>query len=165
MRRAIARTWPVHLLGHSLGGLVIQRTFDMGLLPANHFGGDQCRVIFMGTPARGSQSARALARFGPTRQLMGQIGGSFLHQGGAPRWAFPAQLGIIAGTSPRGLGRLLGPFSGPNDGTVAVAETRLEGATDYCELPVSHTALTVSATVARQIAAFLEHGRFNHNKS
>ena len=162
---AIARRTlqPVHLLGHSLGGLVIHRTFELGLLSANRFGGEHCRVVFMGSPVRGSQSARTLARFGATRHLLGQVGRSWLEQGVASRWHFPAQLGIISGTNPRGLGRLLGPFNGPNDGTVAVAETRIEGATDYCELPVSHTGMNVSTRVADQVTAFLEHGRFSHH--
>jgi hypothetical protein len=163
--QAIARRTlqPVHLLGHSLGGIVIYRVFEMGLLSASRFSGEHCRVVFMGTPARGSQSARALASFGPSRHLLGQIGRSYLQQGVAPRWPFAPQLGIIAGTNPRGLGRLLGTFSGPNDGTVAVAETRLEGATDYCELPVTHTGMNLSAAVAEQVVSFLEHGHFRHH--
>ncbi len=80
-----------------------------------------------------------------------------------PTWPFAAQLGIIAGTRPRGLGSLLAPFNGPNDGTVAVAETYLEGATDRCEMPVSHTAIVWSPQVAEQVAFFLEHGRFDLN--
>ena len=163
--QAIARRTlqPVHLLGHSLGGLVIYRVFEMGLLAPNRFAGEHCRVVFMGTPARGSQSARVLARFGPSRQLLGQVGRSYLQQGVTPQWPFAAQLGIIAGTNPRGLGRLLGTFSGPNDGTVAVSETRLEGATDYCDLPVTHTGMNISTRVGNQITAFLEHGRFSHH--
>lgn len=154
---------PVHLLGHSLGGLIIYRAFELGLLTASRFSGDYCRVVFMGTPVRGSQSARVLARFGPSRRLLGQIGRSYLTQGVAPTWRFAPQLGIIAGTNPRGLGRLLGPFNGPNDGTVAVAETWLEGAADHCELSVSHTGLTMSAEVTEQVASFLEHGRFSRH--
>ncbi len=154
---------PVHLLGHSLGGLVIYRMFEMGLLSPNRFSGEHCRVVFMGTPARGSQSARVLARFGPARQLLGGVGRAHLLHGVEPRWPFAAQLGIIAGTNPRGLGRLLQPFNGPNDGTVAVAETRLEGATDYCDLPVTHTGMNISTRVADQVTSFLEHGHFRHH--
>ena len=53
---------PVHLLGHSLGGIVIYRMFETGLLTPDRFSGDFCRVVFMGTPARGSRTARVLAR-------------------------------------------------------------------------------------------------------
>ena len=154
---------PVHLVGHSLGGLVIYRAFELGLFTPSHFGGDACRVVFMGTPVRGSQSARALARLGPARRLLGQAGRPYLSQGVPPHWPFAAQLGIISGTNPHGLGRLLGPFNGPNDGTVAVAETGLDGATDQCELPVTHTGLTMSGAVAEQVASFLDNGRFSRH--
>jgi pimeloyl-ACP methyl ester carboxylesterase len=152
---------PVHLVGHSLGGLVIYRAFELGLLAPNRFSGDFCRVVFLGSPVRGSQSARALMALGPAQRLLGHVGGPHLPQGVPPSWPFAAQLGIIAGTDPRGLGRLLGPFAGPNDGTVAVAETQLEGATDSCELPLTHTGLCFSRVAAQRITAFLERGRFD----
>jgi hypothetical protein len=97
---------------------------------------------------------------GPVARLLGGVGSACLERGVPGHWPFPAQLGIIAGTSPRGLGRLLAPFEGPNDGTVAVAETRLEGATDCCELPVSHTGLCLSSEVVTRLARFLDTGRF-----
>jgi alpha-beta hydrolase superfamily lysophospholipase len=152
---------PVHLVGHSLGGLVIYRAFETGLLPSNRFSGEACRVVFMGSPVRGSQSARALAGMRAARRLLGNVGGPHLPQGVPPHWPFAAQLGTIAGTRAVGLGKLLAPFNDANDGTVAVAETRLDGATDHCELAVSHTTMLLSAEVAGQVAAFLERGRFN----
>jgi pimeloyl-ACP methyl ester carboxylesterase len=151
---------PVHLLGHSLGGLVIYRMFETGLLEPDRFSGDFCRVVFMGTPARGSQSAHALAR-GPARWMLGLVGTRDLLHGLPARWPFSSQLGIIAGTSGSGLGRLLTRFDGPNDGTVSVAETRLEGATDFCTLPVNHTGMLLSPQTAPRIAAFLLRGRFD----
>ncbi len=151
---------PVHLIGHSLGGLVIYRMFEMGVLSADRFSGDFCRVVFMGTPIRGSQCARRLHGAAPVRRLLGQVGTDCLPHGVPGRWAFQAQLGIIAGTAPIGLGHLLTRFDGPNDGTVAVAETRLDGAADLLELPVSHTTMCVSREVAERVADFLETGRF-----
>jgi hypothetical protein len=41
-----------------------------------------------------------------------------------------------------------------------VEETRLAGAKAQLTLPVSHTGMMVSATVAWQTAAFLRDGRF-----
>ena len=152
---------PVHLVGHSLGGIVIYRMFEARLLAPNRFSGDFCRVVFMGSPVRGSQSARALARFAPGRAILGMAGGRDLLRGLSERWEFAPQLGIIAGTSSIGFGRLLSRLEGPNDGTVAVTETWLDGATDRCALPVSHTGLWLSPQVAEQIAAFLQRGRFD----
>lgn len=157
-RRTLA---PVHLVGHSLGGIVIYRMFELGVLADDRFSGDFCRVVFMGTPVRGSQSARALSGFGPARRLLGAVGGAVLAQGVPGRWPYRAQLGIIAGTKPHGLGGLVTRLDGPNDGTVAVAETELEGAIDRCVLPVGHIGMCFSTLVTEQIAAFLDHGRFD----
>ncbi len=155
---------PVHLVGHSLGGLVIYHAFEMGLLAPDRFSGDFCRVVLLGSPVRGSQSARVLAAKASTRRLLGEVGAPNLPEGVPPTWPFAAQLGIIAGTRARGLGSLLAPFNGPNDGTVAVEETRLDGAADYCELPVSHTGIVWSSAVAAQVTTFLEHGRFDQSE-
>jgi hypothetical protein len=50
----------------------------------------------------------------------------------------------------------------PNDGTVAVSETMLDGMTDHVTLPVSHFGMLLSSAVARQTVNFLRHGRFQH---
>jgi pimeloyl-ACP methyl ester carboxylesterase len=159
-RRTLA---PVHLVGHSLGGLVIFRVFETGLLAPDRFSGDFCRVVFMGTPVQGSQSGRALARMAPLRALLGTAGTEELVQELPRRWVHAAQLGVIAGDSPRGLGRLLARLPGPNDGTVAISETQIEGAADRCVVHASHTGLLIASEAAEQIARFLEVGHFHRN--
>lgn len=77
-----------------------------------------------------------------------------------PPWDGARELGVIAGTRPLGVGRLAPGLGRPNDGTVAVAETKLVGMTDYAELPVTHTWLLYSRPAARQVCAFLATGRF-----
>ena len=151
---------PVHLLGHSMGGLVVYRTFQLGLLAAEPFSSDACRVVFMGTPVAGSQSARALAQARVGRRMLGNIGNDWRPGGLHERWEFPPRLGLMAGTTPHGLGRLLRPFDGPNDGTIAVAETHMEGASERCDLPVSHTSMCLSAEVADRLGDFFETGTF-----
>src|SRR4030095_12558667 len=97
---------PVHLVGHSLGGIVIYRMFETGLLAPDRFSGDFCRVVFMGTPARGSRSARVLAEYGAASRLLGLAGARDLLHGLPERWPFAPQLGIVAGNRARGLGRV-----------------------------------------------------------
>ena len=67
---------------------------------------------------------------------------------------------VSLGTSPYGFGRLLTSFDGDNDGSVAVSETRLDGATDHICLDVSHKSMLVSSAVVDQAVAFLKRGEF-----
>jgi hypothetical protein len=69
-------------------------------------------------------------------------------------------VGVIAGSMPVGIGHIAGKFGEPNDGTVAVSETRLDGARDHMVMEVTHMGLTTSRNVADQIGAFLRRGEF-----
>ena len=69
-------------------------------------------------------------------------------------------VGVIAGTVGIGMGRLVTTFDGDNVGSVAVSETRLDGAKDHICMPVSHKGMLVSSDVADQAAAFLRRGEF-----
>ncbi|MFO1400195.1 MAG: hypothetical protein U1F30_03105 [Steroidobacteraceae bacterium] len=144
----------VHLVGHSLGGLVILRCVERypDLPPG--------RVVFLGTPAVASAAARRVARFRIGRAAMGPVVAEELLRHHERSWGAERGLGIIAGDQQLSLGRLVTDFTEPNDGTVAVAETRLPGASAHLTLPVSHTGMLLSARVAREVGSFLDHGRF-----
>lgn len=145
----------VHFIGHSLGGLVIYRFLER--FPDQ----PQGRVVFLGTPCVGSRAAERAGRFAPIAHLMGQSVAAELLRPHERRWGHERPLGIIAGEQPLGLGRLLAHFTEPNDGTVAVTETQMPGATDAIVLPVSHLGMLVSARVAREAGTFLTCGRFS----
>jgi hypothetical protein len=70
------------------------------------------------------------------------------------------EVGAIAGTYPLGLGRLFVRLPRPSDGVVLVEETRFPGMRAHLCLPVAHSAMLVSARVARQVGAFLRKGEF-----
>jgi pimeloyl-ACP methyl ester carboxylesterase len=148
----------VHLVGHSMGGLVILECLQR--YPMRQPG----RVVLLGTPAAGSYAARRLARWGWGRRLLGRAIAELLPSAGARRWESERELGIIAGHRSMGMGRLLLGlrFDGDNDGTVAVAETRLAGAKQSLSLPVTHSGMLFSAAVARETGSFLQYGRFGH---
>ncbi len=145
----------VHFVGHSLGGLVIYRLFER--FPEQPPG----RVVFLGTPSVGSLAAKRASRFAPVAHLMGQSVAEELLQPHERRWTHPNPLGIVAGTQPIGLGQLLAHFEEENDGTVAVSETRMPGASDHIVLPVSHMGMLVSARVAHEAGVFLTQGHFS----
>ena len=86
-----------------------------------------------------------------------------------PGWASPPLLRTLAymeafrtfGTGRIGLGRFFAPeLPRPNDGVVSVEETRVPGMRDHVVVPASHTAMLVSAEVARHICVFLDSGKF-----
>ncbi|HEX3848911.1 MAG TPA: alpha/beta fold hydrolase [Steroidobacteraceae bacterium] len=146
----------LHLIGHSMGGLVILEAFE--LEPQEKW--PPGRIVLLGSPLRGSRAARNLARWAWGRKILGRgLRGETIAER-ERRWTRSRELGVIAGHLGLGLGRLTGPLSAPSDGTVTVAETELDGAADRVVLRVSHTGMMFSAAVARQAAAFLRDGRF-----
>jgi pimeloyl-ACP methyl ester carboxylesterase len=151
-RRAPAE---LHLLGHSLGGLVAYRFLER--YPKQAPG----RVVFLGTPAVASRAATNVARARWAGRLLGRCVTEELLTERRREWTSPRALGIIAGTRRVGLGQFVARFDEPSDGTVSVSETRLPGATDHISLPVSHMGMLLSARVARAAGEFLQHGHFS----
>jgi pimeloyl-ACP methyl ester carboxylesterase len=144
----------VHLVAHSLGGVVALAALRDRPDPRVR------RIVLLASPLAGSASGRSLAAkrwgaplLGTTRALWGDM----------PQLEIPpgVEAGAIAGERRLGLGRLIGldvPL--PNDGVVAVAETRHPKLADHLVMRVAHSEMLVSSAVARQAAAFLENGRF-----
>jgi pimeloyl-ACP methyl ester carboxylesterase len=143
----------VHVVGHSLGGLVALHLLEERPPPSVG------RCVLMGTPANGSAAAHLLARSWLTRKVLGRSTVRGL-LGETPRTGDTREVGVIAGSQALGLGRLVRAAREPNDGTVAVSETVLAGARDHITLPVSHTGLLFSRSVAAAVTAFLRTGRF-----
>jgi pimeloyl-ACP methyl ester carboxylesterase len=144
----------LHFVGYSLGGIVTLTLLAETPLP--RLG----RIVCLGSPLVGCSTANRLARVGVGRRILGRSLVEHDRRGGIARWEGAAELGVIAGNRSIGAGRLVGALTGPNDGTVAVDETRIPGTTDHVILPVTHTQMIFDAGVARQTIHFLRHGRF-----
>jgi pimeloyl-ACP methyl ester carboxylesterase len=144
----------LHLVGHSLGGIVILRMLERY---PQAIGG---RVVCLGSPLRGSVAGQALAAYPGGSNLLGKSIASFAAARPVARWSGTQELGLIAGDAPLGLGQFISSLPSPHDGTVAVEETQLEGATEHTVLPVSHLSMLWSGVVAAQIVSFLNSGRF-----
>jgi pimeloyl-ACP methyl ester carboxylesterase len=154
----------LHLVGHSMGGAVILELFEGALA-----GGDAAarsallppgRIVLLGSPLRGSRAARNLAQWPLGRRMLGLTAHEALLPVLDRCWSAPRELGVIAGNVPLGLGRVMGRFASPSDGTVLVEETHLAGATAHLVLPTTHSGMVYSALAAREVTAFLRHGRF-----
>ncbi|SBT08236.1 putative acetyltransferase/hydrolase [Candidatus Accumulibacter aalborgensis] len=150
----------IHLVGHSLGGLVILDMLRQMPDPRLR------RVVLLGTPCLDSHCARRLAGLAGMPALLGRSIMEWLSRASdATVGAGSAvEVGVLAGTRSVGLGRLVPGLPQPNDGVVALAETRLAGAADSIELPIAHSEMLASRRCAAQIASFLQTGRFQHDR-
>jgi hypothetical protein len=126
---------PYAAVAHSLGGLIVRTALSNWPtpwpLPRN--------LILLGTPNRVPRLAQRFYRWWPYRVVNGECG-QLLAQpkffADLPQPAVPTT--VIAGN--RGWPRAVSLFGGePNDGVVAVEETRLDAAAVLIELPASHT--------------------------
>lgn len=145
----------VHLLAHSLGGLIVMHLFDQ--FPAQKPG----RVLMLGTPIKGSAVAHHLM----DKPLLGRLLGKATERallGDVPRWKPARELGMIAGSRGAGLGHMLmRGLPKPNDGVVGLEETRSPDINVHLTVPYSHTGLLFSTRVATVVVNFLRSGEFD----
>jgi hypothetical protein len=144
----------VHLVGHSLGGLLALRAcVDVALPPG--------RVVCLGSPLKGSAAARRFAGMGRGGEVLLGHNRELL-ENGLDHWNGEREVGVIAGKVSLGLGAMIGQFDGDNDGCVTVEETCLPGIADHCAIETNHTGLLFSQEAARQVTQFLQQGVFDH---
>ena len=150
---------PLHLAGHSLGGLLIRHLLAREAIP--HI----APSVLIAAPADGSPLARTwrtLLRPFPTNPipLLDAL------QSGLPPIPPPIgnpPLGVIAGT---GLGFPDGYLAAawfrgaPNDGRVALAATRFDGMSDFTQLRLGHRVIHHRRQTADLVLRFFETGRF-----
>ena len=129
----------LHLVGHSLGGVVIAKMLEEA--PLSRPG----RVAMLGSPMRGSAAARIMSRCRAGRWLVGGVIREGILEHG-PKWPGGRELLVVAGDIPLGSGLLLG-LRKPHDGVVRVEETRVEGARTVT-VRASHVGLLLSRKVA-----------------
>jgi pimeloyl-ACP methyl ester carboxylesterase len=139
---------PVGIVGHSLGGLLLRLALpQVPALRVHHF-------VMLGTPHQPPRLARLAWRWRAFRVFAGDAG-RFLTSADAfdqlPAVTVPCT--AIAGTAgPRGR---YSPFGAePNDGVVAVDETRLSGA-EAVSFPVIHSLMMDAGAVRERVLAIM----------
>jgi pimeloyl-ACP methyl ester carboxylesterase len=145
---------PYHLFCHSLGGLLALHTLHI------HQEINNIRMVAVGTPFLGSHTARKIAKIpwlGP--KILGGSMDQALLNGGPKSIPENIEMGIIAGNHSMGISRLLFSPPLPNDGTVAVAETKIATA-HHMEVNNNHMGLVFSREVAELSHNFFINGRF-----
>jgi len=150
----------IGIIGHSLGGIVALRMLARSAPAKVH------RLVCLGSPLMGSLAAKTLYKRNWGKTLIGRSLASSTVESRTEEWASQVtadyEVGVIAGHVAAGLGQALTSFSGDNDGTVSVEETRLPGIRDHLVLPVSHTGMLFSNRIAEHAVHFLDNGQFNH---
>jgi pimeloyl-ACP methyl ester carboxylesterase len=148
----------IHFVTHSMGAIILRRYLAQHNVP------NLGRVVMLGPPNHGSQFVDWVK---PSPLLCFIIGARVLELGTSPD-DLPARLGpvnfecgVIAGDlciNP------LSPFifHEPNDGKVAVENTRVAGMRDFLVVHVPHTWLIWQKNVFRQTVHFLASGEFDH---
>jgi triacylglycerol lipase len=149
---------PLFGVTHSLGGVLVRHLADR--LPWHG-------AVMLAPPNQGSRVAAAFKDNPIFRWYLGPAGQQVWRAEGWP--APPSPFGVIAGTAslsaaapPGWLTRALRllPPDEPNDGTVAVSETRLAGMADFATVAASHAWIMNHPRVPELLLGFLEHGRF-----
>jgi pimeloyl-ACP methyl ester carboxylesterase len=143
---------PAHFVGHSLGGVLV-----LDMLNAHpELAADS--VVLLGAPVRGCLAGRRLGKARIGRWMMGACGALWGER--EARWRREAPLGVVAGTLPLGLGRVLGRLPDANDGVVRVDETEVTGMTARALVLQGHSLLIVSGAVGALVERFFASGRF-----
>jgi triacylglycerol lipase len=156
MARDVSAAGRVHFVTHSMGGIVTRAY--IGKYRPRSLG----RVVMLSPPNGGSEIVDVLADRWWFRTFVGpaavELGTA---QSSAPNRLGPAdfELGVIMGS------RSLNPIgswilSGPDDGSVSVESSKLDGMTDFALVSASHTFIMADRDVAARTLHFLRHGRF-----
>ena len=146
---------PVFLIGHSLGGVLsLHALRRYPGLPVD-------KVVCLGSPLVDTSAGRVLQSWGETgRAMLGKTLPEAVFNEPLGRWDGKQPVGVIAGTQGRGMGDFIARLPKPNDGVVALYETKLPGISDHLEVPLGHTRLVYSDRVIEQCDAFLKEACF-----
>jgi len=152
-------TQRIHFVTHSLGGILVRYYL------ASHEISELGKVVMLAPPNQGSKVVDKFSNM-PGYKLLNGLAG---YQLGTGKNSIPLQLGranfevgIIAGD--RTINLILSTaFDEPNDGKVAVKDTKFEGMKDFIVVHRTHPFIMQGGEVIDQVLHFLQHGYFNLN--
>lgn len=146
---------PLLAVTHSMGGILVRHMHDPDL--------DWRRIVMLAPPNQGSQLAALLKESALFRWFYGPAGSELASAAAWPEP--PAPFLVIAGTKSRAI---INPTSwtvarafadsDPHDGTVRVAETKLEGMAAFETVDATHTSIMNDAEAQALALRFLRDG-------
>jgi len=140
-----------HLVGHSLGNVLIRAGFRTGYPPGLG------RIVMLAPPNQPPQLARMLKDLPPYRLWAAESGQSLADEAFYRELPLPqVEFGVIAGN----IGQSL-TFNEPNDGILTVEGTKLVGMTDWRVLRHTHTFIMNGVDTAVYCIRFLQEGTFS----
>ncbi len=146
----------IHFVTHSLGGIVVRCMLKQFIV--EKLG----RIVMLAPPNQGSAVARLLLN-GPLKWATGPAGQELKSKAELDAiCATPTEnVLIIAGTKSSDIRNPVswvsqGTLDKPNDGTVAVAETRLDGVDNLIQIDASHTTLPSHPAAIAATVRFIE---------
>ncbi len=155
--RSIEGVERIHFVTHSLGGILLRQYLSQNSIA------ELGRVVMLGPPNQGSAAVDELRDL-PGFDWLNGPAGLQLGKGeqSVPLKLGPAtfELGVIAGN------RTIDPITSavldnPDDGRVSVADTKLEGMTDFVEVEHSHAFMMRMHEPIRLTVRFLRSGAFS----
>ena len=149
----------IHFVTHSLGGILVRYYLSLNKIP------ELGRVVMLAPPNQGSKVVDKFSWVPGYEMLNGPAG----YQLGTDENSVPLKLppsnfevGIIAGD--RTINLILSTaFDEPNDGKVAVKDTKLEGMKDFIVVHRSHPFIMQGDEVIDQVLHFIQQGYFMQN--
>lgn len=146
----------VHFVAHSLGGIVVRQLAKT--MPDLTIG----RVVMLSPPNHGSEVVDKLGNLALFKLINGPAG----LQLGTSDEALPQSLGaasfevgVITGN--RSVNPILSRLiPGVDDGKVSIESAKLDGMTDFCVVPASHTFIMNDEQAIEQMLRFLADGKF-----
>lgn len=139
-----------HLVGHSLGNILIRARFRVG------YPSGLGRIVMLAPPNQPPDLARRLKSCPPFQLWSGESGRLLASEDFYATLPIPTvPFGVIAGNKGQRI-----TFDEPNDGIITVESTCLDGMADHLTLHHAHTFLMNSRDTAKATIAFLREGQF-----